>query len=815
MSLGSGNLLLAAGGDTGYNLTRSLRFRKSAGANLSRTLAASGNTKTWTVRFLLKRVELGTSQYLYGSLPNGSNDEYIYFDANNKLNYEFYSSGVLQAQFITSKVYRDPSAFYDIQLAKDNNQATASNRIKVYDNGVQITAFDTVTYPSSSSTGYINDNTAPQKIGTLGATGSGYFDGYLCEFYFIDGQQLTPSSFGSTNTLTGVWQPARYTGTYGTNGFYLPFTDNSALTTSSNVGLGKDFSGNGNYWTTNNISITAGTTYDSMTDVPTLTSATASNFAVLNPLDKNSSLTVSGGNLNAISDATTNWRSGAMTFGNFITGKWYYEITANSIGASTYVSAGWELTSLNHTSQVSGVGAAVGNNFGVLINNSLRQTKVNGSTFSSDANANANGDVLMVAVDFDAGKGWVGKNGTWYDSGNPSAGTSPCTTTVSGGMTPAYQAYNAGSLSFNAGQRPFAYPPPTGFVALNTYNLPDSTILAGNKVMDATLWSGTGANQNIVNAAAFKPDFVWGKLRNGADQNFLVNSVVGATNYLVSNSTNPEVSDATTVVSLNSNGFTVGTSTNLNRSGGYNFVGWQWQAGQGSTSSNTSGSITSTVSVNASAGFSVVTYTGNLTAAGTATVGHGLGVAPSLIISKSRSNLGDWAVHHTSLTTPSYYLQLNTTNAQSDTSVYGTVAAPTSSVFTTNYVTGYNVSGQTQVAYCWTTIAGYSAFGSLTGNGSADGPFVYVGFKPRFILVKRTDSISDWVIKDTARDPYNTMSTYLYPNASSAEGSGAYLIDCLSNGFKIRDSFGSWNASGGTYIYAAFASNPFRNSLAQ
>jgi hypothetical protein len=781
---------------TGYNLQRSLRLRKSAGANLSRTLAASGNTKTWTVRFLLKRGELGTSQYLYGSLPNGSNDEYIYFDANNKLNYEFYNAGVLQAQFITSKVYRDPSAFYDIQLAKDNNQATASNRIKVYDNGVQITAFDTVTYPSSSSTGYINDNTAPQKIGTLGATGSGYFDGYLCEFYFIDGQQLTPSSFGSTNTLTGVWQPARYTGTYGTNGFYLPFTDNSALTTSSNVGLGKDFSGNGNYWTTNNISITTGVTYDSMTDVPTLTSATTANFCVMNPIDTSGSgstgIVASGGNLN-LAGASSDWGAARATFG-MSSGKWYWECTRT--GASSVMFG----IGLNSTTLTYAYTSTSYSYFSTGDKYSNNVSAAYGASFAS-------GDVIGVAFDADAGTLTFYKNGT-------SQGTA-YTGLTSGPYFPLNQSYTTtGTSSINFGQRPFSYTPPTGFVALNTYNLPTSTILAGNKVMDATLFTATSGANTITNAGGFKPDLVWTKSRSNAQNNYLVDSVRGGTSLLVSNSTNAEsiYSTPAWITSFNSNGYSTDTASMITT--GYTYVGWQWQAGQGSTSSNTNGSITSTVSVNASAGFSVVTYSGNNTSG--ATVGHGLGVAPAFNIVFARNNAGaDHRVYHQSLGATKN-LKLNTTDGVFTQTAIWNDTAPTSSVFSLGNDTGVNGS-YNYVAYLWTPIAGFSAFGTYVGNGSTSGPFVYCGFQPKFILIKSTTAARDWIIWDTARNTFNIGTAgVLFPDTNGAEysGGGAYSVAVTSNGFFLPVATTNLNASGETHIYAAFASNPFKNSLA-
>ena len=338
--------------------------------------------------------------------------------------------------------------------------------------------------------------------------------------------------------------------------------------------------------------------------------------------------------------------------------------------------------------------------------------------------------------------------------------------------------------------------------------------------MDATLYSGNLIGQAITNAGAFKPDFVWIKSRSAATDNKLTDSVRGATLALVSNSTAAETTDVTGVVSFNSNGFTLGTSTTYNNSGA-TYVGWQWQAGQGSSSSNTNGSITSTVSVNASAGFSVVTYTGT---GANATVGHGLGVAPTFMIIKLRSpsTVEQWYVYHTSIG-PTACLFLSNTNSTFTASTLWNNTAPTNSVFSLGSINGTNQSANTFVAYCWTPIAGFSAFGSYTGNGSADGPFIYTGFRPKFVLIKRADSgPSAWNLYDTSRNPYNVTELILSPNFSSAEASGISFpqaIDVLSNGFKTRNYDATYgpniNASGGTYIYMTFAENPFKNSLAR
>jgi hypothetical protein len=790
---------------TGYNLTRSLRTRASASAYLNRTPSVAGNRQVWTWSGWAKRGTLTGDQAIFFAGTAGNNNT-LRFNSDNTM-YVFRYDGSITWGLSTTQVFRDPSAWYHVVVAYDSTQATSTNRVKLYINGTQVTAFSSATYPSLNLNGDVN-NTVDHRIANNNASNN--FDGYQTEDVLVDGQALTPSSFGSTNALTGVWQPARYTGTYGTNGFYLPFTDNSALTTSSNVGLGKDFSGNGNYWTTNNISITAGVTYDSMTDVPTLTSATAANYCVANAVNAPTNSTITNGNLTVDGGGSAQYSFAQSTFA-LTSGTYYFEATL-STATATSNGLGLLLPTVSKnisTYSTSGVYAINWGNSGQI------SSITNGGTAVTISTTNwVNGNVIQVAYNATNGNIWFGRNGTWYPAtnggtvGDPAANTNPTVVGVSG-LTPTAINYGNGTKwDLNFGQRPFSYTPPTGFVALCTYNLPTSTILQGNKVMDATLYTGTLLSNSITNAAAFKPDLVWLKSRSAATNNELTDSVRGVTKALVSNSTAAETTDTQGLTAFNTNGFTVGTNTDYNNLAA-TYVAWQWQAGQGSTSSNTNGTITSTVSVNASAGFSIATFTGT-GAAGT--VGHGLGVAPSMYIIKQRSATGDWFVYHQSVgATAGLFLNLTTA---STTNTYFNNTSPTSSVFSIGTAGGLNANGVTAIAYCWTPIAGYSAFGSYTGNGSADGPFVYTGFRPRWVMMKLVNSASDWYLFDTARDPYNVSQAVLYPNLSDAEGTfSTRFLDILSNGFKLRTTANP-NTSN-TIIYMAFAENPFRNALAR
>lgn len=337
-------------------------------------------------------------------------------------------------------------------------------------------------------------------------------------------------------------------------------------------------------------------------------------------------------------------------------------------------------------------------------------------------------------------------------------------------------------------------------------------IIQGNKYMDATTYTGNGGAQTITNAGSFKPDAVWMKLRSGVANHILQNSVTGVTKGLQPNLTDAEFTDASTLTAFNSNGFSLNGNSNTNGNGS-TYVAWQWQAGQGTTSNNTSGTITSTVSANTTAGFSIVTYTGNGTSG--ATFGHGLGVAPSFVIFKSRSAAATYWLVYSSTIGNASYLSLQTTDAAvAGTTTFLNSTTPTSSLITLGNGGSINSNGATYVAYCWTPIAGFSAFGSYTGNGSADGPFIYTGFRPKYVLWKVTSTTGNWVVADSSRDLYNPESNYLIPNTSGAEGS-ATLMDFLSNGFKLRTAGGGTNGSGENIIYAAFAETPFKYANAR
>jgi hypothetical protein len=726
----------------------------------------------------------GDSQFLFSA---GSTNRFAFFISSGN-NIEIHGNGNIWR--VTTPVYRDPSAWFHLLLVLNTPDGTAQNRMRLYVNGAEVTTWSTNGTVTQNDDFDINSTTA-HNIGRNPEFSNRYFDGYLADIHFIDGQALAPTSFGEFSATTGVWNPKAYTGSYGTNGFHLDFADNASTTT-----IGYDAAGS-NDWTANNLSVTAGAGNDSLVDVPVngsevdtgLGGQVRGNYATWNPLDKGADVVLANGNLDM---SQTNIGSVRATLG-VSSGKWYWEIVAGSGNTAIGVSDSAALLTNYLGATAKAVSwAQIGNFF------------TNGVTLvGGSAPTYTTGDVIGVALNMDAGTVQFYKNnslisasasgltGTWF----PAIGTNVSATTS----------------TTNFGQRPFAYTAPSGFKALNTANLPAPVVTKPSDVMDVVLYTGTGASLTPTSSLGFSPDLVWIKSRSIAAHHSLFDAIRGPGKVLSSSVTNAEFSESASasLTAFNSNGFSLGTenagigSVNFN---GYTYAAWCWDAGS-STVTNTSGSITSQVRANPSAGFSVVSF--NTQASGTGTVGHGLGVAPAFIIVKLRTIADSWYCYHVSLGAANY-VTLNTTAASIASSSLWNNTAPTSNVFTTG--TGF-AGSLSIVAYCFAPVTGYSAFGSYTGNGSTDGPFVYTGFRPRWVILKRTDSTSSWVIYDTSRQPANPTITFantLRANTSDAESGGTDdALDIVSSGFKIRDSRAGTNASGGTFVYAAFAESPF------
>jgi len=772
--------VLGAGSASGYEIEQSLRFEDGDSAVLSLTPSTS-NRKTFTWSGWIKRGNIPASYMnLFGATDGVNNEFDIRITNSNTLEVGDYTSPSYNFDVITSQVFRDVSSWYHIVVVINTTESTASDRVKIYINGSQVTSFSTASYPSLNYDTYINNSSYPTYIASFSTTAN-RFDGYLAEVNFIDGQALTPSDFGKTDLLTNQWIPKKYVGTYGTNGFYLNFSNSASL--------GADSSGNGNNFTPTNLAAT-----DQVLDSPT------NNFATLQPTMQilESSGTYSEGNLSILKAGNSNVQHDSSI--RFNSGKWYWEVLVNQMASPT--SNYYYIGTQNH------VWASNGDYYDQGTPGWVAQ----GVTFTQ-------GDLISVALDYEGQTIKFYKNGslTLDKTLYPSViDYFSARGRINGNGGTAENIYNFGQDSSFAGNKTaqnntddngvgdFYYAPPSGYLALCENNLPDPSIALPGDHFNTVLYTGNGSTQSIT-GVGFQPNLNWIKARNSPEYHVLHDVLRGANNRLFSNTTDAETT-APTMTSFDSDGFSVSTdggtysATNAN---GTTYAAWNWKA-NGSGVTNTDGSTTSTVSANTTAGFSIVTCT---TLAGTQTVGHGLSQAPDIVIQKSRNTAQSWYVYYDFVDGSQDYLTLNSTAAAA---AWGGSAA-TSTVFYENWSAGVNL-----ICYCFHSVEGYSKFGSYTGNGSADGPFVYTGFRPAFVMVKRADGAQNWPIVDTGRDTYNIANKRLFPNLSSAEDTGIpNYLDLLSNGFKCRDGNVSYNASGGTYIYMAFAESPFKYSNAR
>ena len=730
-------------------ISNSCIFNATTNNYLARTPSSNGSGTTLTFSCWVKRGLLGLRDILYnGNIT--SNSEHLHFDANNKLNYYEAGGGARKWNYVTTRTFEDTSKWYHIYVRRDTTDSTAADRIQIYVDGERVTAYDTETQPALNATGYWNQTSYGHYLGTTGSASYIRGIGYLAEINMVDGSNPAISTFGLTDTSTGRWIPKALTGiTYGTNGFRLQFGSPSAI--------GDDTSGNNNDWSVNDLVAS-----DLTTDSPT------QNHATLNVNPTASGGTLSEGNLKLVTN-NTGYNVKYATL-KPTSGKYYAEFTIGSGGAAMI---GVQDANVLNTATSSyfpygyGYGWYEGN--GNVYDENVAVV-LSGTSYTS-------GDVIAMALDLD------NQTLKWYKN-NSLAYTAGLNGTDIVMAVGDYANADDATITCNFGQKSFTYTPPTGFVALQQDNLPETS-------------------KGITG-------LVWIKDRDNALNWNSYDSSNGIFNRLVLNNTESILATQGGVTRFLKGGVAVGDTGNVNNSGATH-VSYNWVANNGTTVTNNDGSQTSTVQANPTAGFSVVTYAG--TSSGTATIGHGLSSAPQwMIIKNLTDNTRNWFIYHHRFhsSTPQNYYAMFTTAVPQTGDVFNNTA-PTSSVFSIQDAGSLNTngSGKNYVAYCWHEVDGFSKFGKYTGTGSNPGPFIYTGFKVRWLLHKSNNGAS-WYLYDSVTQPLNPVLFPIFPDTAAAASSNIQGIDFLSNGFKLRQGNGyGANYPGVDTYYMAFAEHPF------
>ena len=765
-----------------YEIGRSLRHNSAASEYLSRTPSSSTNRTTFTFSFWTKFVASNYSGAVFGVWQDNTSRDTIRF-LSGQINLQ---CGQHSENAQTDANFLDTSAWYHIVVAVDSTQAASADRVVIYVNGVS-QALGTNTISQDREFKINTDNIHVIGCRWLSGAYDSGFNGYLAEFHFIDGSKLAPSSFGETSTITGQWIPKKYGGSYGTNGYYLDFADNSGTTATT---LGKDSSGNGNNFTPNNYSVAANSDNDSVIDTPT------DNFCTLNSRypDTGSGNWPSHGLLWGGTADTAGWRHRMCTIALPSTGKWYWECKIPDAGADA--SNGY-MTGIAYPITFTSTQDVNSNSTGMYGRQGTEKYLNDSSNpVDSDFTSVSDNDILQYAYDADGEKLYTGKNNTWEESANPSTGSNPNWTSVAAGAIPFVGSYgNNLRVLVNFGQQGFIYTPPTGYKTLSTANLPDPTIKNPSKYFNTGTYTGTGSS-NAITGLGFQPDHVVIKMRSTANQDFQIfDAVRGVNKVLRWNTQEAEGTQTTRLTSFDSDGFTVGTENITNQSS-KNFVYWAWKE-------------------DATAGFDMVKYTGN--GSSPRTVSHSLGVVPELYIIKNmETNSTIWVVGNKTLDADENVF-ISSADDDENAVNYWASTRPTSSVFTVNDNDAVNKNGDEHIAYLWASVEGMCKVGNYTGNNATDGEFLHLGFRPSFFMVKNTNDNEHWGIYDDARN-YNPDNPYLVP---SGYNNGVELSDrditLLSNGIKFNSSNNMINANegGSAYIYLAMARSPFKYANAR
>mgnify|MGYP000017514977 CR=1 FL=1 len=834
-------------GDNFYNgvISQSLRLSVGSDYKLDRQMITptSVTGTIFTCSWWMKKSAHGTVQsfiqcrdeqasgnygayWSYSITQNGTGDEFAFHDNS--------ADGAVRVGAANGTFpYKDTSAWYHTVLRVDTTQSTAANRVRIYINGTdQVDNYQSgspFAYPDQNYVmPFFNNDGEHLILFGNGEDNGDSFDGYIAEFNWVDGLSLAPESFGELKE--GVWIPVEYSGSYGLNGCRYTFSDSSDI--------GKDSSGVGN--DLDRVANIAAT--DVVLDSP------ENNFSTLQPLYRvySGSETFAEGNLkrtHASSGVTT---SGFSNMGIYESWglKWYAEVRVNATSGGRWIGVIREI--LKASRGLYGAGVRSNGYAYKAADGNKTTTDNNGASYGNSYGA---GDVIGILLDTENNTISFSKNGTVQNSGTAAFTSITATSAYGNGWfifgcdaDPGNnETWNFGQDSSFAGEETatsntdangfgtFHTAPPTGYLAVCTANFPEPVIgpnsTDGNCTdhFNTVIWTGESVDgtTRAINVG-FKPDFIWGEPRNRAADHMLLNSNVGFDVYLRTNGNQAEgafdsfnndaVTDTGYVLDDDEDGY-----FNYAPDGGTadNMVAWHWKANGGTataTISESGNNPAAVVQANPAAGFSIITYTGT-GAAGT--IAHGLGAVPQTIWIKNRDAADNWAVYHAFNTAApaTEYLIFNTTAATADSAAWWNDTAPTSSVFTVNSDHAVNADGEKYVAYVFAQVDGFSSMGNYIGNANDDGPLLYTGFKPAWLLIKSCVHTESWHIWDNKRDLLlNPNQAILSPNTTGNDtgNSTPYNIDFLSNGFKIREDHDLNNGNNDNHIWVAFAERPFK-----
>ena len=799
--------------------TQSLRFEDGSSTYLTKTFGSdgTGSGATCTISCWVKRANISNNDQWFFTAGASSPAWLLGFRTADTL--VFGDDDGNPKVTVTDRVFRDTSAWYHIVLTVKTSESDNANKYKIYVNGeLQATTF------SGTAADTLFGANVVHNIGRY-PTGSTYVDLYMSELNFVDGLALDASYFGETKN--GVWIPKEPdVSEYGTNGFRFKF-DQVGVGTASTSTIGADSSGKTNHFTSSGIVASD----CAMPDSP------ENNFPTLSSLAKivhNAPGDLSDGNLKfTLQNANV---QSTFTFNSTQTGKYYWEYLYVSSTDSNHYQA-VTLPKGHHYIRNAFSGSTTTDGGIALYFN-------DGTTYREGSNAAGTGgqigadNIIQVKLDLDNQTVQFGVNnsyitaldlpassGGWVAGGIQSAGTGGTRVLI----------MNYGSDSSFVGEKTaqgnsdangigdFYYAVPSGFLAVCTANLPEPTIGPNSDTQmtdhHTTLLHTADGSAGAFTGADFQPDWIWAKNRTNTYSHELWDSIRGINSDLQSDNVNAEITDTGRLVSFDSGGFSYGTSSNLYVNNTAS-VAWLWKANGGTNTTNDAsatsiGSIDSVIQANTTAGFSIVTYTGNGTNNSDITIAHGLGVTPRMVIVKNRTDGTRWQVYHEDLSADGSYTKknivLNSTSAESGYS--SQIKAVSSTTFTVrdadaNGNANVNKNNSNYVAYCFAEVEGYSNMGIYFGNGSTNGPFIHTGFAPKFILLKIKTGTADgwWIVDDKQANPYpNPNVQMIVANTNAANNTSVSpFADILSNGFKLRSTWAGINTANSAYIYMAF-----------